>query len=138
VAGGDFDPGRDIEAIAVNRWNYGYAYELTSIYDPSLFGPVANQPQVKGRRPYRNVAIAIATREPSPTRTARSTRPTGRSRSYPASASRTICTGWRACTPTPCAICWRHETPVAATSVPPSSARRAGNSRDSPICIDSS
>jgi spermidine dehydrogenase len=58
VAGGDFDPGRDIEAIAVNRWNYGYAYELTSIYDPSLFGPVANQPQVKGRRPYRNVAIA--------------------------------------------------------------------------------
>jgi spermidine dehydrogenase len=58
VAGGDFDPARDIHAIAVNRWNYGYAYELTSIYDPSLFGPVANQPQVKGRRPYRNVSIA--------------------------------------------------------------------------------
>ena len=58
VAGGDFDPERDIQSIMVNRWNYGYAYELTSLYDPSLYGPVAQQPQVLGRRPYRNVAIA--------------------------------------------------------------------------------
>ena len=58
ASGGDFDPERDINAIMVNRWNYGYAYELTSLYDPSLFGPNANQPHVKGRRPYKNVAIA--------------------------------------------------------------------------------
>jgi spermidine dehydrogenase len=57
-AGGDFDPERDIHAITVNRWNYGYAYELTSTYDPSLYGPNDKQPHVKGRRPYKNVAIA--------------------------------------------------------------------------------
>jgi spermidine dehydrogenase len=57
-SGGDFDPERDVNAITVNRWNYGYAYELTSIYDPSLFGPNAQQPHVLGRVPFRNVAIA--------------------------------------------------------------------------------
>jgi len=56
--GGDFEPERDIHAITVNRWNYGYAYELCSTFDPSLYGPVSEQPQVKGRRPFRNVAIA--------------------------------------------------------------------------------
>jgi spermidine dehydrogenase len=58
VSGGDFDPQRDIHSIMVNRWNYGYAYELCSTFDPSLFGPVAKQLQVLGRRPFRNVAIA--------------------------------------------------------------------------------
>jgi spermidine dehydrogenase len=58
VSGGDFDPQRDIHSIMVNRWNYGYAYELCSTFDPSLFGPVAQQPHVLGRRPFRNVAIA--------------------------------------------------------------------------------
>ncbi len=58
VSGGDFDPKRDIDSIMVNRWNYGYAYELCSTFDPSLFGPNAKQPHVRGRRPYRNVAIA--------------------------------------------------------------------------------
>jgi hypothetical protein len=58
TSGGDFDPERDIHSIMVNRWNYGYAYELTSLYDPSLFGPNDKQPHVKGRRPYKNVAIA--------------------------------------------------------------------------------
>ena len=57
-AGGDFDPERDIESIMVNRWNYGYAYELTSTFDPSLYGPNAKQPHVIGRKPFRNVAIA--------------------------------------------------------------------------------
>jgi spermidine dehydrogenase len=57
-SGGDFEPERDIESIMLNRWNYGYAYELCSTFDPSLFGPVADQPQVKGRRPLANVAIA--------------------------------------------------------------------------------
>ena len=57
-AGGDFEPERDIESIMVNRWNYGYAYELTSTFDPSLYGPNAKQPHVIGRKPFRNVAIA--------------------------------------------------------------------------------
>ena len=57
-AGGSFDPARDIHAITVNRWNYGYAYELCSTFDPSLFGPWADQPHVKGRKPFKNVAIA--------------------------------------------------------------------------------
>jgi spermidine dehydrogenase len=58
VSGGDFDPERDVAEIMVNRWNYGYAYELCSTFDPTLFGPDALQPQVIGRKPYRNVAIA--------------------------------------------------------------------------------
>jgi spermidine dehydrogenase len=58
VSGGDFEPGRDIDSIMVNRWNYGYAYELCSTFDPSIFGPNAKQPQVRGRKPYKNVAIA--------------------------------------------------------------------------------
>jgi spermidine dehydrogenase len=58
ASGGDFDPERDIDSIIVNRWNYGYAYELTSTFDPTLFGPNAKQPHVIGRKPYRNVAIA--------------------------------------------------------------------------------
>jgi len=31
---GGFDPARDIEAITVNRWPHGYAYEYNSLYDP--------------------------------------------------------------------------------------------------------
>jgi spermidine dehydrogenase len=57
-SGGDFEPERDIHSLMVNRWNYGYAHELSSVFDPSLYGPVANQPQVKGRVPFKNVAIA--------------------------------------------------------------------------------
>ena len=58
VSGGDFEPERDIESIVVNRWNYGYAYELCSTFDPSIYGPAAEQPHVKGRVPFRNVSIA--------------------------------------------------------------------------------
>ena len=58
VAGGDFEPERDIESIVVNRWNYGYAYELCSTFDPSIYGPASEQPHVKGRVPFRNVSIA--------------------------------------------------------------------------------
>lgn len=60
VSGGDFDPARDVESLHVNRWSYGYAHELTSVWDPSLYGPVADQPHVRGRVPFRNVAIANA------------------------------------------------------------------------------
>jgi spermidine dehydrogenase len=57
-SGGDFDPERDIDSFMINRWNYGYAHELTSVWDPSLYGPVADQPHVRGRVPFRNVSIA--------------------------------------------------------------------------------
>jgi spermidine dehydrogenase len=58
VSGGDFDPKRDIHSLMVNRWNYGYAHELTSVWDPSLYGSYDDQPQVRGRAPFRNVSIA--------------------------------------------------------------------------------
>ena len=57
-SGGSFEPQRDIHSIMFNRWNYGYAHEMTSVWDPSLYGPWANQPQVRGRKPVRNVSIA--------------------------------------------------------------------------------
>lgn len=56
--GGDFDPERDIHDWKINRWNYGYAHELSSVFDPSAYGPVEGQPQYAGRQPYKNVAIA--------------------------------------------------------------------------------
>lgn len=56
--GGDFDPERDIADWKINRWSYGYAHELTSTFDPSLYGPIEGQPQYAGRQPFRNVAIA--------------------------------------------------------------------------------
>ena len=49
-SGGNFEPERDIHSIMVNRWNYGYAHEMTSVWDPSLYGPNAAQPQVQGAR----------------------------------------------------------------------------------------
>ena len=33
---------RDVDSVMLNRWNYGYAHELTSVWDPSLYGPVAD------------------------------------------------------------------------------------------------
>jgi spermidine dehydrogenase len=58
AAGGDFEPERDIHSLMVNRWNYGYAHEFTSVWDPSLYGAFADQPHTRGRVPFRNVAIA--------------------------------------------------------------------------------
>jgi spermidine dehydrogenase len=56
--GGDFDPERDVADWKINRWSYGYAHELTSTFDPSLYGPVEGQPQYAGRQPVRNIAVA--------------------------------------------------------------------------------
>src|SRR5262249_16871704 len=36
--GGDFQPERDVNSLMINRWNYGYAHELSSVFDPSLYG----------------------------------------------------------------------------------------------------
>jgi spermidine dehydrogenase len=55
-----FDPATDVHSIMINRWNYGYAHELSSVFDPSLYGPWVDQPQRKGCAPFRNVAIACA------------------------------------------------------------------------------
>lgn len=61
--GGDFQPERDVNSIMINRWNYGYAHELSSVFDPSLYGPWAQQPHRKGSVPFANVAIACSDSE---------------------------------------------------------------------------
>ncbi|HKW38066.1 MAG TPA: hypothetical protein VJO54_09685 [Burkholderiales bacterium] len=54
----DFHPDRDVNSLMINRWNYGYAHELSSCFDASLYGPWADQPHRKGCVPFRNVSIA--------------------------------------------------------------------------------
>jgi spermidine dehydrogenase len=54
-----FDPARDIDAITVNRWPHGYAYEYNSLFDP-FWLEGGEQPCVVARQPYGRVAIANA------------------------------------------------------------------------------
>ncbi len=56
LARGGFDPARDIQAITVNRWPHGYAYEYNSLYDPDW--PEDQQPCVIGRQPFGRISIA--------------------------------------------------------------------------------
>ncbi len=56
LAGGGFDPARDIEGITVGRWAHGYAYGYNSLFDPA-FGE-DQQPHVIGRKPFGRIAIA--------------------------------------------------------------------------------
>ncbi len=51
-----FDPAGDVEAITVNRWPHGYAYEYNSLYDPVW--PAGQAPNEIGRRPFGNIHIA--------------------------------------------------------------------------------
>jgi spermidine dehydrogenase len=51
-----FDPAGDIEAITVNRWPHGYAYEYNSLYDPVW--PAGQAPNEIGRTPFGNIHIA--------------------------------------------------------------------------------
>jgi len=51
-----FDPSSDIEAITVNRWPHGYAYEYNSLYDPVW--PVGQAPNEIGRKPFGRIHIA--------------------------------------------------------------------------------
>jgi spermidine dehydrogenase len=53
---GGFDPGRDIEAITVNRWPHGYSYEYISLFDPEW--PKGQAPHEIGRQPCGNIHIA--------------------------------------------------------------------------------
>lgn len=53
---GGLDPARDIEAITVNRWPHGYAYEYNSLYDPVW--PEGEAPHVRGRKRFGRITIA--------------------------------------------------------------------------------
>jgi spermidine dehydrogenase len=56
LAGGGFDPARDITAITVNRWPHGYAPEFNPLFDEEL--PPAKEPNVVGRARFGRIAIA--------------------------------------------------------------------------------
>jgi spermidine dehydrogenase len=56
LSGGGFDPARDIQAITVNRWPHGYAYEYNSLYDPVW--PAGQAPNEIGRQPFGRIHIA--------------------------------------------------------------------------------
>jgi spermidine dehydrogenase len=58
LGAGGFDASRDVEAITVNRWSHGYAYEYNPLFDPQL--PEDERPHVLGRRPLGRIAIANA------------------------------------------------------------------------------
>ena len=51
-----FDPAGDVEAITVNRWPHGYAYEYNSLYDPVW--PLGQAPNEIGRQPFGRIHIA--------------------------------------------------------------------------------
>jgi spermidine dehydrogenase len=56
LGGGGFDPARDIDAITVNRWPHGYAYEYNPLWDPDW--PEGQAPCEIGRKPFGRIAIA--------------------------------------------------------------------------------
>lgn len=53
---GGFDPARDIDAITVNRWPHGYAYEYNPLWDPEWAEGEA--PCEIGRKPFGRITIA--------------------------------------------------------------------------------
>lgn len=57
LGGGGFDPSRDIQAITVNRWPHGYAYEYNPLFEP-VDRPDAERPCVIGRQPFGRITIA--------------------------------------------------------------------------------
>jgi len=56
LADGGFDPARDIEAVTVNRWPHGYAYEYNPLWDPDW--PEGQRPCDIARKPRGRIAIA--------------------------------------------------------------------------------
>jgi spermidine dehydrogenase len=56
LAPGGFDPSRDIEAITVNRWPHGYAYEYNYLWDPEW--PKGESPCEIGRKQFGRISIA--------------------------------------------------------------------------------
>jgi spermidine dehydrogenase len=57
LGSGGFDPATDIEAITVNRWPHGYAYEYNRLFEP-LDRPASERPCVMGRQPFGRITIA--------------------------------------------------------------------------------
>jgi len=55
---GGFDPARDIQAITINRWPHGYAYDYSTLWDPEW--PEDKAPHIVGRQPFGRIAIANA------------------------------------------------------------------------------
>lgn len=53
---GGFDPARDIQGIAVNRWPHGYAPEYNSLIDGDT--PPEQMPNIVGRARFGRIAIA--------------------------------------------------------------------------------
>ena len=58
LAGGGFDPARDILALTVNRWPHGYAYGRDALHDPEW--PEGQAPHEIGRQRFGRIAIASA------------------------------------------------------------------------------
>ncbi|MBW2542525.1 MAG: NAD(P)-binding protein [Deltaproteobacteria bacterium] len=56
LAGGGFDPARDIAAITVNRWSHGYAYWPNPFTDPQYED--GQYPHEIGRQRFGRIAIA--------------------------------------------------------------------------------
>jgi spermidine dehydrogenase len=56
LSSGGFDPANDIQAITVNRWPHGYAYEYNSLFDPNWLEN--ERPCVIGRQPFGRISIA--------------------------------------------------------------------------------
>jgi spermidine dehydrogenase len=57
LAAGGFDSARDIQAITVNRWPHGYAYEYNPLFEPQD-RPASERPCVVGRKPFGRITIA--------------------------------------------------------------------------------
>jgi spermidine dehydrogenase len=56
LGSGGFDPAHDIEAIMVNRWPHGYAYEYNPLWDPDW--PEGKRPCDIARRRFGSITIA--------------------------------------------------------------------------------
>ena len=56
LGAGGFDPARDIEAITVNRWPHGYAYEYAYLGEPDW--SESDKPCIVGRKPFGRVTVA--------------------------------------------------------------------------------
>jgi spermidine dehydrogenase len=56
LEGSGFDPARDIDAITVNRWPHGYAYEYNYLWDPQW--PEGKSPCEIGRKQFGRISIA--------------------------------------------------------------------------------
>jgi len=52
-----FDADKDIEAITVNRWPHGYAYNPELLWEPQ-YASEEDKPWVAGRKPFGNIHIA--------------------------------------------------------------------------------